>query len=160
MTVFKKILVAMDQSLQANAIFEQALNMAQPSGGSLIILHGLHPESEVKTDYLIGVATLGDVGLYGQRRRRQHEQIQKRIADTQSWLRGYCQEASAQGISAELSYPVGEPGAEICEAARTHQVDLIIMGRRGRQGLTEKVLGSVSNYVIHHAPCAVLIVQE
>ncbi len=160
MTVFKKILVAIDRSLQANAIFEQALNMAKVSGSSLVILHGLHPESDIKTDYLIGVATLGDLGLYGQRRRRQHEQLQKQLANAQSWLQKYCQEAVGQGISAELIYPIGEPGAEICQAARNHQADLIMMGRRGRQGLTETLLGSVSNYVIHHAPCAVLIVQE
>ena len=160
MTVFKKILVAIDRSLQANAIFEQALNMAQTSGSSLVIMHGLHSESDVKTDYLIGVATLGDMGMYGHQRRRRHEQIQKQIADTRSWLQEYCQEASAKGVSAELIHLIGDPGAEICEAARNHQVDLIMMGRRGRSGLTETVLGSISNYVIHHAPCAVLVVQE
>ncbi|RMG10302.1 MAG: universal stress protein, partial [Cyanobacteria bacterium J055] len=36
---------------------------------------------------------------------------------------------------------------------------LIIVGRRGRQGIEEAVLGSVSNYVVHHAPCSVLAIQ-
>ncbi|MEO0350033.1 MAG: universal stress protein, partial [Cyanobacteria bacterium P01_A01_bin.15] len=37
--------------------------------------------------------------------------------------------------------------------------DLIMMGRRGRSGFSELLLGSVSNYVMHHAPCSVLTVQ-
>ena len=48
----------------------------------------------------------------------------------------------------------------ICNAAISWQADLIIMGRRGRTGLSELFLGSVSNYVLHHAPCAVLVVQH
>ncbi|NEO28803.1 MAG: universal stress protein, partial [Kamptonema sp. SIO4C4] len=35
----------------------------------------------------------------------------------------------------------------------------VIIGRRGRVGLSEILLGSVSNYVLHHAPCAVMVVQ-
>ncbi len=33
------------------------------------------------------------------------------------------------------------------------------MGSRGLKGLKEMFLGSVSNYVTHHAPCSVLIVR-
>ena len=159
MTVFKKILVAIDRSLEADNVFEQALDMAQSQESSLLIFHGLQPESNVRTDYLIGVGTIGDLGLYAQTQRRQRAHLQKRIADVQSWLQGYSQDAVVRGISAELIHRVGDPGPEICEVARDWQVDLIVMGRRGRQGLSEMVLGSVSNYVVHHALCSVLIVQ-
>ena len=114
----------------------------------------------MRTDFLIGAGTVGDLGLYAPTQRRQRAHIQKQIADVQSWLQGYCQEAVVRGISAEAIHRLGDPGPEICEVARQWRVNLIVMGRRGRQGLTEMVLGSVSNYVIHHAPCSVLIVQE
>jgi phage terminase large subunit GpA-like protein len=35
-----------------------------------------------------------------------------------------------------------------------------MVGHRGRTGLSEFLLGSVSNYVMHHAPCSVLVVNN
>ena len=43
--------------------------------------------------------------------------------------------------------------------AKDWNADLIIMGRRGLTGLSEMFLGSVSNYVVHHASCSVLLIQ-
>jgi nucleotide-binding universal stress UspA family protein len=43
--------------------------------------------------------------------------------------------------------------------AQIWHADLIVMGRRGVSGMHELFLGSVSNYVTHHAPCSVLVVQ-
>ena len=45
------------------------------------------------------------------------------------------------------------------ESSQNWEADLIVIGRRGHQGLSEILLGSVSNYVVHHAPCSVLVVQ-
>ncbi|HIK43734.1 MAG TPA: universal stress protein, partial [Leptolyngbyaceae cyanobacterium M65_K2018_010] len=38
--------------------------------------------------------------------------------------------------------------------------DLIVVGRRERGRIKAALLGSVSNYVVHHAPCSVLIVHS
>jgi nucleotide-binding universal stress UspA family protein len=64
-----------------------------------------------------------------------------------------------QGIATEFTQNVGDPGRAICALAQTWGADLILMGRRGRSGLSEFVLGSVSNYVLHHAPCSILVLQ-
>ena len=44
----------------------------------------------------------------------------------------------------------------LLEAGRSH-TDLILMGSRGRQGITRFFLGSVSHAVLHQMPCAVLV---
>jgi nucleotide-binding universal stress UspA family protein len=54
---------------------------------------------------------------------------------------------------------VGNPGEEICEYARKTDVDSIIMGRRGRGEVRELLLGSVSQYVVHHTDLPVTLVS-
>src|SRR5699024_10867573 len=41
---------------------------------------------------------------------------------------------------------------------RAEDADLVVVGSRGRGGITRLILGSVSNAVIHHAPCPAVVV--
>ena len=51
----------------------------------------------------------------------------------------------------------GEPGPAIVEAAASEQADLIVVGTHRRNRLERMVLGSVSDHVVRHAACPVLI---
>ena len=62
--------------------------------------------------------------------------------------------------SAEARCAEGEPRAEIVRAAAGWPADLVVVGARGLGAFVRLVLGSVSGYVVHHAPCAVLVVRE
>ena len=53
----------------------------------------------------------------------------------------------------------GNPEQEIVEIARSWGADLIVMGSHGR-GFWGRLLGSVSDGVLHHSPCSVLIVRH
>ena len=52
----------------------------------------------------------------------------------------------------------GSTKSEIIGFANSHQVDLIVLGRHGRHGIS-RLLGSVANSVLHHASCDVLAVR-
>lgn len=60
-------------------------------------------------------------------------------------------------LEARECVDIGEPWARIVEFADRHEVDLIVMGRRGRSPLRQLLLGSVSERVASHAPCPVTI---
>ncbi len=47
----------------------------------------------------------------------------------------------------------------ITEYASNSKIDLIVMGTRGLTGFRKLLLGSVSNGVVSHAPCSVLVVR-
>mgnify|MGYP000853437523 CR=1 FL=1 len=51
----------------------------------------------------------------------------------------------------------GDPGRVICDIAAQAGADVIVMGTRGRGGVKRALLGSVSDHVVRHAPCPVLI---
>ena len=61
-------------------------------------------------------------------------------------------------MTASYLQPVGDPAAELVDAARELGADLLVLGRRSRS-LRRLVLGSVSDSVVRRAPCDVLVVR-
>ena len=51
-------------------------------------------------------------------------------------------------------------GRAICDTAAAQEVDVIVIGSHGSSHAGEVLLGSVSQYVLHHAPCPVLTVRH
>jgi nucleotide-binding universal stress UspA family protein len=56
--------------------------------------------------------------------------------------------------------PTGDPAEEIVATANDFDADLVVVGARGLGGMARVLLGSVSQKVLHHARCPVLIVKE
>ena len=54
---------------------------------------------------------------------------------------------------------MGDPAAEIIRVAETEVCDLIVVGSRGQGALKSLLLGSVSDHIVHHAHCPVLIIR-
>lgn len=54
----------------------------------------------------------------------------------------------------------GHPGEELCDLAKEENVDMIAMGTRGLGRVRRTLLGSVSDYVLHHSHVAVTICHQ
>jgi nucleotide-binding universal stress UspA family protein len=80
------------------------------------------------------------------------EKLEKQAA----YIEGVAERLRAIGYEAHGVAVVGTPSDMILKEATTLQSDLILMGTRGRQGITRFVLGSVSHEVLHKMPCPVL----
>jgi len=69
--------------------------------------------------------------------------------------------ANREGMSLQGSVPAGQqPDDAIVQTALRNNVDLIVMGSRGRTGLARLLMGSVTERVIGQAPCPVLVVKK
>lgn len=53
----------------------------------------------------------------------------------------------------------GDPRSRIVDVAAEWKADLIVVGSHGRKGLERFLMGSVSDAVVHHAPCSVTVVR-
>ena len=53
----------------------------------------------------------------------------------------------------------GSPEQQIVEEAKHWKADIVVVGCHGR-GFWGRMLGSVSDAVVHHAPCSVLVVRN
>src|SRR5215216_5988629 len=79
-------------------------------------------------------------------------------------LRDYCRsrrrKSGAGGKVARAHLRVGTPDEEIVKLAKELGVGLIVMGSRGQGGVRRALLGSVSDSVVRHAHCPVLVVRD
>jgi nucleotide-binding universal stress UspA family protein len=154
---YQNILAAIDQSPLSQGVFDQALHLACTNQAKLLLLHCL------TTDVVAGTTALGgEFGwsnhLLSQSYQVQQVHIEQQIQTVRSLLHHYAQLATHQGVQVEVDYKSLEAGPGICQIAAQWGANLIVMGRRGRRGFSEMLLGSVSNYVLHHAACPVLVI--
>jgi nucleotide-binding universal stress UspA family protein len=66
---------------------------------------------------------------------------------------------ASTGIAAEVVSTIGNPAAEILNAAEARGVELIVVGRHGQGAVERFLMGSVADRVVRHAACDVLVVK-
>lgn len=156
--MFQKILVAIDTSEIGKQVFQSAITLAKATNASLMLLHVLSSEEEGSPYMPIIFSGMGYAG--GDKIIETYRQEWEAFAQQGlELLKSRQQEATQAGVQAEYTQRPGTPGKTICDFAQSWQADTIIIGRRGHSGMSELLLGSVSNYVLHHATCFVLVVQ-
>lgn len=155
--MFTKILVALDRSASNQQVFSEAIALAKAANASVMLLHVLSPEEEGSPDISL-MREEYYPGLSSEIAEMHRQQWREFELQGLQMLKSRAEEAAA-GVNAETQQIFGVPSRMICNLARTWGADLVVLGRRGHSGLQELFLGSVSNYVLHHAPCSVLTVQ-
>jgi nucleotide-binding universal stress UspA family protein len=138
------ILLAIDDSEEAELAAMKAVDLADSTDSELYVVHvGLTPNFLVE----------GSPGYS----RELYEEIEQ---DAQELLRKLTWRVKAAGGNVAGSYlRMGEVDLEIVSLARELGVGLIVMGCRGRSRIRRAIGGSVSDGVIRHAPCPVLVVR-
>jgi nucleotide-binding universal stress UspA family protein len=132
------ILLATDASRESEAARRRALDLAQAYGGSLTVAAVMEFPAQ----------------LYGEA---------PVTADWRDMLRTYVEEIAAlaqtRGITAKGVVLEGEPYRAIVALGQEEKAGLIVMGSHGRTGLKRLLMGSVTERVIGHTPCPVLVVK-
>jgi nucleotide-binding universal stress UspA family protein len=139
--MYDKILVAIDHSEISDRVLTAASDLAMLSRGEVWVLHLREREVAVKTGM-----TLTDESM---------DQASASVAAAVGKL-------AAAGVKAhgELGTTLyGYAARSIVDDAIEHDVDVIVMGSRGRGDLAGLVLGSTAHKVIHLTDRPVLIVR-
>ena len=148
MVAIRKILVPVDGSPNSHRALAYAGYLAQCCGASLDLLNVIKLSSAVAafSDPSTGSVYIPE-GL---------------IDNFQAAGRSIVDEALTlvpDGIAARGFVEEGAPTEVIVAFSLAHEHDLIVVGSRGLGAIQQMVFGSVSNHVLHHAKCPVMVIR-
>jgi nucleotide-binding universal stress UspA family protein len=136
------ILVALDGSELGRKAMEASIDVALRYKARTTVLTAIqHPAYP---------ATVGEVQEADVEQRAFAEGVQREAIEA----------ARMRGLDVEAAIVSGHPAEAIVDYAGRHEVDLIVMGHRGMSNLRRFLVGSVTDRVVDHAPCMVLVVTE
>jgi nucleotide-binding universal stress UspA family protein len=136
---FQTILLATDLTAASREATDRAIDLARRLGARLLIVNVLDKRR------LVGGGS--------------HERVDQARVEREAHLSKVVRDARTAGVTAEFLVWDGDPGGSIAAAAEAEQADLIVVGTRGRSGAERMFLGSVSDHVVRHAGCPVLVVR-
>jgi nucleotide-binding universal stress UspA family protein len=138
----RQIVLATDLSSSSKAATDQAFRLAGALGARLLAVSVIDPRT---------------LTLPGGRFRSRMDQERARLEVTASELvvRGRRDQVPTSFLIWE-----GDPAESIVDAANSEGADLIVVGSHGRSTFGRALIGSVSDQVVRHAPCPVLVVRS
>ncbi|KMY52850.1 universal stress protein UspA [Bacillus sp. FJAT-27231] len=144
MTQYQNILVAVDGSEEAKTALIKAAKIAAEDKAQLIIAH------------VIDMRYFARFQLYD------HSIITQAKTHGQELLEGYKEEAKQFGVEkVSTALEFGSPRSEIPGTiAKKHEADLIVVGATGLNAIERALIGSVSEAIIRHAACDILVVRN
>ena len=149
MSIFPtKILLATDGSEEAASAARTAADLAQKTGSELHVVL-----VELSTAYVgMGPPEIADIPAPEQ---EELDEEAQGLLDTQ------VRQIKADGGTVARAYlRLGRPDVEIVALAEELGAGLIVVGSRGLGGIRRALMGSVSDSVVRHAHCPVLVVRK
>jgi nucleotide-binding universal stress UspA family protein len=123
----QRVGVAWDQTPAADAALEWGIRFVERAGGELQILRALDPSHREGTHP------------------GQHDQVRLTAAEEEASLR----------VTTRAQVLWGDPGPELVKVS--HELDLLVIGSRGRGPARRLLFGSTSTRLLHDAHCPVVV---
>lgn len=138
-TTTRTIVVGVDGSPDAARALDWAIEEATRRGLSLLLVHGVEVGAAAASPYGTGMVL------------EQLEDAGRTVLDE---AMAY---ATERGVTADARMEIGSAAHALIEASRG--AELVVVGNRGHGGFVGMLLGSVSNAVVHHAHCPVVVLR-
>jgi nucleotide-binding universal stress UspA family protein len=152
MSIFPtKILLATDGSREAKLALASAADLSEKTASELHVVYVGHMPL---VSYESPGATTLDPDLWRRLQEDAEEEARIKLDEQAQRVR------ESGGELAEAHARLGRPDAEIVGLADELGAGLIVLGSRGLGPLRRALMGSVSDSVVRHAHCPVLVVRE
>jgi len=155
--LFEKILVPLDGSEHSLRALEIAIQLGKTFGGKITLIHVysvtvrpiIMPEPTTLAPPGVPVMTPAEVSKVAEAARKAGSRI---LSDGEDKVK-------VENVEVDTKLEEGHAVQEIIRVSKEGKYDLIVMGARGISKIREILLGSVSDGIIHHAVCPVLVIK-
>jgi nucleotide-binding universal stress UspA family protein len=147
MTATRPILFATDGSPSAEEAQREAFELAHRLDAPLVVVSVAHAALPA-----VGYAGYGYSNIVAELTGAEHKRVRELLATVAT-------AACAVGLPCTTVLADGFAVEEICEVAREHDAQLIVVGSHGWGAARRFFSGSVSTGLVHAAPCPVLVVR-
>jgi nucleotide-binding universal stress UspA family protein len=143
----KKIVVGVDGSKAAGEALALSIQLARQTGAQIVAVFAVPPPSSAE---FLGLAPMPGLQL--------DPEFQAKLES--AFQEEWCRPLADAGVRYRTVFGHGRPAFVIDEVAQAEDADLVIVGRRGRGGIAELMLGSVSHELSHRCTKPVLLVSH
>jgi nucleotide-binding universal stress UspA family protein len=148
--MIEKILFPIDGSENSKRAFNHVVEVAKNFAATVVIIHAYELPSEIS---IIG-------GRYGSTYSSLMNDVENNLlAHGQFIVNETREQIKEHGLNTETILVKGEAGPAIVKAIGSENCEMVIMSSKGSGAFERILLGSVSDYVIHHTKCPVLLVH-
>ncbi len=146
----KKVLAPVDFSSHSMTAMKSAWELARECGAELHILHVVQPHhTYLPLPLTIDAERAREIA----REAAMVEQAEEELMRIRKDEMGSSDKVTIQAV-------VGQPVNKISEYATQNKIDLAVMSTHGRTGSERLLIGSVTEKLVRHAPCAVLVLPR
>ena len=139
--MYKRILVAIENSAADQTILSHITGLARLTGAELLLVH-------VADGFV--ARHFDDLKL------RESEEMRT----DRAYLEGLKDDLTAQGLRVEYELAMGDPATELIRAVETRGVDLIAMSTHGHRFVSDIVHGTTADKVRHLVKVPVLLLRK
>jgi universal stress protein A len=145
----QRVLVPLDFSEHSRKAIRYGAEISRDRGARIYFLHVINQR------ILSAVQDLSVRGYKGDF----VEAVKALASSREDELRDFVPGTWLKGLEVEYLIRKGNPAEEIMAAAKELNIDMIVLGSRGHSALATLFVGSVTQNVVNHSPCPVLVVH-
>jgi len=143
------IVIAIDSSEQAHHAFEWYLETIHKPENKVVLIHVPEHIDHERNRVQYPTSTSWDEAL---------KKEQAKIKELEDKYTSIIQQNGLSGII--RTEGSAKPGEVIAKVAEEENATMVVMGTRGLGRVRRTIMGSVSDYVVHHAHCPVIVCRQ
>jgi nucleotide-binding universal stress UspA family protein len=143
----RRIVVGVDGSQHSNAALEWAIRMARGMGSEVIAVFAIAPPASFHTAFSPPTIPIQYDEEWRAAMKKEFEDV-------------WCKPLKDAGVRYQAMIAEGRAASVLVDTANQFDADVVLVGRRGRGGVAELLLGSVSHELVLHCKRPVLVISS